>query len=71
MVPQCRPFVSRVFIAPHSARERDEERARLCMFVCVCMSARARQGSQRGSYRMRNWWNAVPGQPTNTVGTVA
>lgn len=53
------------------ARERDEERARLCMRVRVCVSARARQGSQRGSYRMRNWWNAVPGQPTNTVGTVA
>lgn len=48
------------------ARERVRN-ARRSLIARVCVYARARKALPN----VRNWWNAVPGQPTNTVGTIA
>ena len=50
------------------ARERVRN-ARRSLIARACMRARMR--ARKALPNVRNWWNAVPGQPTNTVGTVA
>lgn len=71
MVPQCRPLglPSCVYCTAFCSTRvnvcvtRDDPWSRACM--------RARMRARKALPNVRNWWNAVPGQPTNTVGTVA
>lgn len=70
-VPQCRPLVSPcVYCTAFCSMRVNVCVTRDDPWSRVCVRARATL-ARKALPNVRNWWNAVPGRPTNTVGTVA